>query len=115
MRSVGFPQVKHLADAGVTNLAGQFEFIGEPLDALPVGSDFWLDQFEGDFFFDLGVKNFIDPPHPSFSELFDNLIAAGKGAAGGQFFNGCLESLRGRNNRFLWRRKRSRTLILNQG
>ena len=60
-----------------------------------------FDELQGDFFLDLRVEDLIDPAHPALAELFDDLVAAGEGRAGGQFVDGraeCFGDPRGGRN-----------------
>ena len=85
--ALGLADVEHPADIPVPDLPGQLELVRETLDRLSVRGDFGLDELEGDLLLDLGVEDFIDPAHPAFAQLFDDLVAAGEGRAGGEFFD----------------------------
>lgn len=75
------------ADISLADLAGELELVSESLDHLLVDPDLRLEQLEGDFFFDLRVKDLADPAHSSLANFFYDLVAAGKGRTRGQFFD----------------------------
>jgi hypothetical protein len=89
-----FADIEHLADVAVADSAGQADFITEPLKRFFIGGNLRLDELKGDLFFDLGIEDLINPAHPPFAQLFDDLIPAREGGTRGQFVDRCLKSLR---------------------
>jgi hypothetical protein len=75
-------QIMHPANILVDDLAGKFQFIAEALDGLSICCNLGPDELESHLFFDLGVKDLIDFSHSPFSQLFDDLVTAGKRRSG---------------------------------
>jgi hypothetical protein len=61
--------------------AGVLEFVAEPLEDPFFGSDFRLEELDGDFFVDFSIQNPQDSSHPALAELFNDLVASGETAA----------------------------------
>jgi len=80
-------QVEHLTDVFMPDLSGKFQLVPEALDGLFIGGYIRLEKFERHLFFDLGIEDLIDLAHSALAQLLDNLVAAGKGRAGGELFD----------------------------
>jgi len=80
-----FAQVKHPADIGVANFAGDLDLIPEALDGPLLDRDLGPNQLEGHFLIDLLIEGTKNPTHAPAAELFDDFIPAGKQRPTGQF------------------------------
>ena len=100
-----FADIEHLADIPVADPAGQTDLVAEPLDRLFIGGDLRLDELQGNFLFDLGIEDLVDPAHPAFAQLLDHLVAAGEGGARGEFADRCLKGFRHDRRMVLGRRE----------
>ncbi len=61
------------------NAAGEFQFVVEPFDALPVEGDLRAQEFEGDLLADLRVQHAVDLPHTASTQLLHHLVSVGEG------------------------------------
>lgn len=76
-------EIEHPGDVLMDDLPRQFELVRKALDRLAVQADLGLDKLEGHLFVKLLVQDPVDPAHAAFTQLFDNLVSAGEGGAGG--------------------------------
>ena len=74
------------------DIPGRLELIPETFDRLLVCGDFMLYELKGDFRIDFVIEDLVDLSHPPFAELLDDLVAAGKYRARGEFLLGWFES-----------------------
>src|SRR4030042_1594287 len=56
--------------------ARQLELVVKPLDEFLIFGDLRSEDLEGDGLVDLQVEDFVNPAHPSFSQVFQHLIAS---------------------------------------
>jgi hypothetical protein len=81
--------------------AGVLEFVAEPLEDPFFGSDFRLEELDGDFFVDFSIQYPQDFSHPALAELFNDLVASGETAASGQIADIDFHAFRVRPRGFL--------------
>jgi hypothetical protein len=115
MDSFGFGEVVHPAHILVDDPAGDFQLVGKPAQSFFISGYLRFEYFEGDLFFYLLIVGLVDFAHASCSQLFDQVVALGKGGSSFKRFLRSFKSLCGRIRDFFYGLERCSTLLAELG